>query len=286
MIRSKILVIVLLVVSPWLAWRVQNGYFHELLYVEKTVNSTNIGHIVMKIEAVSSSTGDPLNANVISIDTYVPVQLVNFIRACASILLFITPFVSAVFIYKLYMYFFRKKRKRHYDVLMLWFFVFFLFHSIYPGPLDSRYMLSLAPPLVILFSEFIADNWKGRKNIIILLIVIQMASATLIVNWDYHARWQRAQTTVFAEAGTWIKSNTAADANFVAIGYPSPTISFFGERRVIEPESGISPDYIAVSDFFSSGLTIDEVADRFGEKYKMVKRFSDEKYYVEIYSRY
>jgi len=277
------LLTVLLVVSPWVAWRAYNGYFHELLYADRTVNSTNIGHIEMKIEALSSSTGDPLNANAISIDTYVPVQLVNFIRACASIILFITPLVSAVFIYKLYLYFFRGKRKKYDGLLMLWFFTFFIFHSLYPGSLDSRYMLSLAPPLVIFFSEFIADNWKGRKNIIILLIVIQMASAALVVNWDYHARWQKAQTEVFRDTGLWLKANAATDAKVMAIGYPSPTISFFGERKVIEFGSEAAPDYVVISDFFSPDITIDRVSEKYGKNYVLLKEFHDVKYRSDIY---
>lgn len=280
--RLKTIVVFLLVtaiiLSPWVLWRASFGTIGEFIVLDDAVSNEYSGLLQINIMALRN--GESMNTNNISLDTSVPIQLVTLIRIIVISFILITPLISAVFLYRLFRILRKNKAKilkRREYLLLAWIFTFVAIHTVIPYPMDSRYLLPITLPMTIIFSGFLL-RLRDRK-LFVVLIALQLFLSFSIVYADSQLRWTRAQTTVFYEAGSWIRDNTAADSTVLALG--APAIEYFSDRKMVGPDE--SPDYVVESDY-SDSIGVDGLTEKSGAEYYLIMEFSDQRYIAKIYS--
>ncbi len=276
-LKLKYLVIFLLIIIIIILPFLQIIYNAVAFISNNRLTSSPKGHIALTIEGISEG-GKGLNLLPIDIDIFVPIQVVSFLRICAVMLLLISPLVSLVFLYRLYDILKRKfaSMPRFEEMLLLWSFAYIIFHVLYPGPLAARYLLPITPVLIIFFSRFIFSIWKKHRKLVILMVIIQLIISCSVIAIDSQTRWKRSQTRIFAEAGNWLKENTAEDSEVLCIGLSCTTINYYGDRKFVKEGT---PEYAMVSDFRPEEMDIESMI----KDYELKKKFSDDMYYVKIY---
>jgi len=275
------ILLIFLILLPWTVWRLSTGIINESGIIEIAFFRENVGHIQLILEALEN--GEPLNENIISFDAYIPIQVVNLARVFAILIIYFTPLLSFIFLYKFYEFLRKREFSLINTLLVFWIMGFIIFHTMFPFSLDSRYLLPITLPFAIVFSRFLFEDIKNRKKIISILIAIQIISSITIIYVDSQTRWKRIQTDVFFDAGNWIKENSLDNAKILSLGASSLALTYYSERTLVD-KNYKEPHFITESNYTES-IKLKEFIKESNLRYVFVKEFSDNQYFVKIYEK-
>jgi 4-amino-4-deoxy-L-arabinose transferase-like glycosyltransferase len=276
-----LLVFIALFLTPWTLWRWSLG-LNEVNVGNLLLFDSGYGHISLKIESFYSS-GEPMNYVPLSLDINVPPQIVNVARIAVTLFVYVTPLITIYFLYSLTK--FRKQFKGRFDsLLLIWIFAFLAYHAFGFFYFGARYLIPAVLPMVYFFSRFLCSK-KIEKNkfILISLIAIQLLSVVGITYYDSQFRWTKYQTDIFMQSGEWLRDNTEPGAKILSPGLGT-ALAYYSERKIVDFNETI-PDYIVKSNF-STSIDIESYERETNTKFYLLKSFSDDKYYAEVYKRY
>jgi 4-amino-4-deoxy-L-arabinose transferase-like glycosyltransferase len=277
---AALILLVAVFVAPWTAYR-STIQSNELKVAGEMLSGGGYGLLTFGLESFYQS-GEPANALPLTFEAAVPIQAVNLGRALISLTFFVTPLMSLFFLWFLWNR--RPFGKGRYDSLfILWFVSFFMFHVLLFFYFGARYLIPFALPVVFAFARFADSRLDAKKSLAVGLVGLQLLSAAGLIYLDSQLRWSKSETAVFDEAGPWIRENTPPEATFLIIGYPSSSLSYYGERRVVGPED--NPSMVAESNLGYSGITLAGYENETGSKFTLLKEFSDDRYYARIYGK-
>jgi 4-amino-4-deoxy-L-arabinose transferase-like glycosyltransferase len=271
---------IFLLLFPWNMWRLSIKS-NEIEVAEYMFSESVYGHLVFRMESFFAG-GEPMNANPVYIDIDVPVQVVSFVRVMISFFIYITPLMALSFLYFIYK---RKpfvKNKFDYHMI-IWVLTFLLFHIIFFYS-SSRYLIPIILPIAFVFSRIVGSSLDKRKTLAVAMLLLHITSIAAITYFDFQFRWNRTNTTIFQDAGIWIRENTQPDTKILSLGSPPGALYYFSERRVVDMNETI-PDIVVESDFWFSQLSLEEYERYSGTGFDILKEFSDDKYFVRIYER-
>ncbi len=271
--------LIIIFLLPWSIWRFALAS-NEAKVAGVFFSGLGYGHLVFRLESFFYN-GEPVNMIPLSIDTNVPIQLVNLARILATLIIYATPLMAISFAYFLLK---RKKfGKNKYDGLMIiWFFAFFIFHIIGFSYFGARYLIPFALPLAFLFVRFIEANLNKRKLIAISLILLQAVLVVGISYFIFKENLSENNTQIFEEAGLWIRDNTPPVTTVLPLGAPSGALVYYGERKVVGTNE--TADIIVESNFWYS-ISLDQYEKEHGIDFTQIKEFSDSRYFARIYKK-
>ena len=222
----------------------------------------------------------------IDFEGYVPAQVVNVFLFVRILLIYLGPIVLLVCLYEVY-----KNRKKAY-LLLFWLVVIFsVFHLLWPLTLPPRYLVFLAPVVGLFVGNFLVNNWKKKRQLVALVIVLQLLFTVAVVVGKHEARKVENSATAYIDGAKWVKENSGEDDTVLSIGFPQAGIAFYSERWTETmrfagdtlPEK--DPDFVLVSDNYECDESLDETARNLLEEYELVTSFEAEYFRTEVYKR-
>jgi|GEM_PF-7071934 4-amino-4-deoxy-L-arabinose transferase-like glycosyltransferase len=292
---TQVLLFILLLLSslaPWTLREISFGTYPGASHIERFEKSEVYGVFDIEVYSVNYPSGS-IRERGIDINIKTPVEAFLTTRIFGIMILYLTPVVVIVFVVRL----FKMKYSWEDKLLLLWIGIFILFHIFVPNDFSVRYILPFSLPLMVIFSEAMLEIIH-RKIIIALVLGVFIISSSTLMFHDYNNRWKKADTTVYMEAGKWLKENTEETQVIYGFGVSEGAIPFYANRKYIslgDPTTTedimrikkVNPEILLVGKMepiFHRKFNETKVINQLGD-YHLVKSFEDNNFYVHIYVR-
>ena len=212
-----------------------------------------------------------------------PIQVLYFTQIIFMLLRWIFLPAMIVFLYKLYKNF--KERKEFEILMILWIIIFVSFYTfVFHIFIRPRDLIPIIPPFIILFSIYLIEN-IGKQRIAIILLAIHLIASPFAIyrSVDYVGEYK---TETYIDACEWLNENSNAEDIFVSMGITPRIIHYYTERKVYSfrnqnkdffLENKIK--YFIISNYQENRYDWDYLK----ENLTLVKRYDDNKFFVEIY---
>jgi len=212
-----------------------------------------------------------------------PIQILYLTQVIFMLLRWIFLPAMIIFLYKLYKNF--KERKEFEILMILWVLIFISFYTfVFHAFIRPRDIIPMIPPFMILFSIYLIEN-VGKKKVAVILLAIHLIASPFAIyrSVNYVAEYK---TETYIDACEWLSENSNAEDTFISMGISSNIIHYYTERKVYSFGSQDKDFFLKnnVKYFIVSNYQEKEYDwDYLKENLTLVKRYEDDKFFVEIY---